>query len=125
MKHLNLVIVTAPCEVDPWCYIESVRIQHYLNSKVIWDALSPPKQIKKYEITNMSVVLAFAQGLDERTPTSSLVEFLLANEVHIMNYQGTLDLACKLDSPSPLFPCSSRSGAPRHCLGAPVLPPKG
>ena len=27
--------------------------------------------------------------------------------------------------PRPIFFCSSRSGAPRHCLGAPVLPPKG
>ena len=26
--------------------------------------------------------------------TSSLVEFLLANQVHVMNYQGNLDLAC-------------------------------
>ena len=26
---------------------------------------------------------------------------------------------------SPIFLCSSRSGAPRQCLGAPVLPPKG
>ena len=76
------------------CYIESVRIQHYLNSKVIWDALSPPKQIKKYEILAMSVFLAFVQGLDEMTSMSSLVEFLLANQVHIMNYQGNLDLAC-------------------------------
>ena len=94
MKHLNLVIVTASCEVEPWCYIESIRIQHYLNSKVIWNALSPPKQIKKYKITAMSVLLAFAQGLDEMTTTSSLVEFLLANQVHVMNYQGNLDLAC-------------------------------
>lgn len=94
MKHLDLVIVTAPCGVDPWCYIESVPIQHYLNSKVVWDALSPPKQIEKYEITAMSVVLAFAQGPDERTSTSSLVKFLLAHQVHVMKYQGNLDLAC-------------------------------
>ena len=88
------MIVTAPCEVDDMCYIEAVRIQHYLNSKVIWDALSPPKQIKKYKLDAGSVFLAFAQGSDMMTSTSSLVDFLLANQVHIMNYQGNLDLAC-------------------------------
>lgn len=94
MKHSNLVIVTAPCEVDDFCYIETVRIQHYLNSKVIWDALSPPKLIKRYEIAATSVALAFAQGSDMMTSTSDQIEFLLANQVHILNYQGNLDLAC-------------------------------
>lgn len=94
MKGSNLMIVTAPCEVDEMCYIEAVRIQQYLNSKVLWDALSPPKQIKKYKLAAGSVILAFAQGSDMMTSTSSLVEFLLANQVHIMNYQGNLDLAC-------------------------------
>lgn len=94
MKHSNLVAVTAPCEVDLMCYIESIRIQQYLNSKVVWDVLSPPKQVKKYEIAAESVTIAFAQGSDGMTSTSSLVEFLLANQVHIMNYQGNLDLAC-------------------------------
>lgn len=28
------------------------------------------------------------------TSTSSLVGFLLANQIHVMNYQGNLDLAC-------------------------------
>lgn len=94
MSYSNLVVVTAPCEVDDFCYIEVLRIQHYLNTKAIWDALSPPKSIQKYEVAAESIAIAFGQGSDEMTSTSSLVEFLLANQVHVMNYQGNLDLAC-------------------------------
>jgi len=94
MECSDLVTVTAPCEIEEVCYIEADRIQHYLNSKVIWDAISPPKQIKKYELVSESVVLSFGQVSDEMTSTSSLVESLLANQVHVMNYQGNLDLAC-------------------------------
>lgn len=49
---------------------------------------------QKYETAATSVALAFAQGPDEETSTSGLVKFLLANQVHIMIFQGILDLAC-------------------------------
>lgn len=94
MSRSNHSVVTAPCEVDDFCYIEALRVQEYLNSKVIWDALSPPKQVKEFKLEARSVVNAFAQGSDMMTSTSSLVGFLLANQVHVMNYQGNLDLAC-------------------------------
>lgn len=88
------MIVTAACEVENFCYVEANRIKDYLNSKVIWDALSPPKQVRSYELESESVIYAFEQRLDERTPTSSLVRTLLENQVDVMNYQGNLDLAC-------------------------------
>ena len=94
VSGLNHFVVTAPCEVDDFCYIEALRVQEYLNSKVIWDALSPPKQVKNFKLEAQSVVTAFEQGSDMMTSTSSLVGFLLANQVHVMNYQGNLDLAC-------------------------------
>ena len=94
VRRFNSFIVTAGCEVDDFCYIEALRVQEYLNSKVIWDALSPPKQVNEFKLEAQSVVTAFAQGSDQMTATSSLVEFLLANQVHVMNYQGNLDLAC-------------------------------
>ncbi|KAK4691574.1 hypothetical protein P7C71_g5451, partial [Lecanoromycetidae sp. Uapishka_2] len=90
----NRFDITAPCEVEDVCYVESVRIQYYLNSKVIWNALSPPEHIKKFEIFAEPVIIAFAQGSEMMTSTSSQVEFLLANQVDIINYQGNLDLAC-------------------------------
>lgn len=86
--------VTAPCEIDQLCYIEAARIEQYLNSEIIWKALSPPKQIKKYLITSEAVSHAFETSADMMTPSSEHVVYLLENQVHYMAYQGNLDLAC-------------------------------
>jgi cathepsin A (carboxypeptidase C) len=88
------ILVTAPCDIDDVCYIQAAHIEEYLNSPAVWDALSPPKQIKNYTITSDSVARSFATTSDEMTSTSKLVAFLLANQVHYLAYQGNLDLAC-------------------------------
>ncbi|GME31065.1 alpha/beta-hydrolase [Neofusicoccum parvum] len=90
----NRFDITAPCEIDDMCYIQAARIEQYLNTPAVWGSLSPPKQIKKFKVYSESVNRAFAQGSDEMTPSSELVAFLLANQVHFLVYQGNLDLAC-------------------------------
>lgn len=76
------------------CYIEAARIEKYLNSPVIWEALSPPKQIKKYLVTSEAVSHAFETSSDLMASASDHVAYLLDNQVHYMAYQGNLDLAC-------------------------------
>ncbi|KZF18844.1 alpha/beta-hydrolase [Xylona heveae TC161] len=90
----NRFDITAPCEIDEMCYIQAARIEQYLNSPAVWDALSPPKQIKEYKFVADSVIHAFDKTSDGMTSQSDLVAFLLANQVHFLAYQGNLDLAC-------------------------------
>ncbi|KAF7594750.1 hypothetical protein BBP40_008457 [Aspergillus hancockii] len=90
----NRFDITAPCDVDDVCYVKATDIEQYLNTPTVWDALLPPKQIKKYTIVSDSIAGRFAATSDEMTPTSDLVAFLLANQIHYLAYQGNLDLAC-------------------------------
>ncbi|KAA8646896.1 putative carboxypeptidase Y [Aspergillus tanneri] len=90
----NRFDITAPCEVDEVCYAQAARVEQYLNSPAVWDALLPPKQIKEFQLEAASVVRAFDSTSDGMTSTSELVAFLLANQVHFLAYQGNLDLAC-------------------------------
>lgn len=88
------IIVTHPCEFDNICYIEASWIQEYLNTPKIWDALSPPKQIKQYNITSERISNSFQKTADLETSTDDQVTYLLQNQVHYLAYQGNLDLAC-------------------------------
>ncbi|GFF82334.1 carboxypeptidase Y [Aspergillus lentulus] len=90
----NRFDITAPCEIDDMCYIQAVRVEQYLNSPAVWEALSPPKQITEYKMVSEAVIQAFAKTSDVMTSTSELVTSLLANQVHFLAYQGNLDLAC-------------------------------
>ena len=76
------------------CYIQSARIESYLNSPAVWKALSPPAQIKEYKFVAQSVIDAFDTSADGMTSTSDLVVFLLSHGVDFLAYQGNLDLAC-------------------------------
>ncbi|KAK2867883.1 hypothetical protein FQN49_003372 [Arthroderma sp. PD_2] len=91
---LNRFDITTPCEVDDICYVQAIRLQDYLNSKLVWDALSPPKAVKEYKYSSKFVEDTFGLTSDEMTPSTSRVEYLLANQIHVMNYQGNFDLAC-------------------------------
>ncbi|KAL4783769.1 Alpha/Beta hydrolase protein [Aspergillus varians] len=90
----NRFDITAPCEIDEMCYIQAARIQQYLNTPQVWDALQPPEQVKEYKFVSQSVIETFAKTADGMTSTSDLVAFLLDNNVHFLAYQGNLDLAC-------------------------------
>lgn len=76
------------------CYVEAARIEQYLNTPRVWEALQPPKEIKEYKFVSQPVIDAFAKTSDGMTSVSDLVSFLLANNVHFLAYQGNLDLAC-------------------------------
>jgi hypothetical protein len=84
--------VTAPYEIDEMCYIEAARIERYLNTPEVWNALQPPKPITEYKLVSQRVIDAFEKTADGMTPTSDLVMFLLENSVHFLAYQGTLIL---------------------------------
>ncbi|KAJ5948127.1 carboxypeptidase Y [Penicillium verhagenii] len=90
----NRFDITAPCEYPDVCYIEAARIEKYLNTPIIWNALSPPKQIKQYNITSDAIAKAFSETSDLVTSTNDQVAYLLQNQVHYLAYQGNLDLAC-------------------------------
>ncbi|KAJ5535891.1 hypothetical protein N7513_009077 [Penicillium frequentans] len=90
----NRFDITHPCEYDNICYIEAAWIQEYLNTPKIWDALSPPKQIKLYNITSDRISNSFQKTADLETSTDDQVTYLLQNQVHYLAYQGNLDLAC-------------------------------
>jgi cathepsin A (carboxypeptidase C) len=90
----NRFDITAPCEIDDMCYIQAARVEQYLNSPAVWEALSPPNQITEYKMVSEAVIQAFAKTSDVMTSTSDLVTFLLEKQVHFLAYQGNLDLAC-------------------------------
>ncbi|KAK1143504.1 hypothetical protein N8T08_006310 [Aspergillus melleus] len=90
----NRFDITAPCAIDEMCYIQSARIETYLNTPAVWKALSPPAQIKEYKFVAQSVIDAFDTSADGMTSTSDLVVFLLSHGVDFLAYQGNLDLAC-------------------------------
>ncbi|KAM5445297.1 putative carboxypeptidase C [Microsporum audouinii] len=90
----NRFDITVPCQVDDICYVQGPLLQNYLNSKLVWDAISPPKEVKQYKLSSTHVADVFGLTSDEMVPSTTQVEYLLANQIHVMNYQGNLDLAC-------------------------------
>ncbi|KAJ5551611.1 hypothetical protein N7535_000444 [Penicillium sp. DV-2018c] len=90
----NRFDVTAPCEIDSVCYPESAYVEKYLNSAAVWEALSPPKEVKVYKLESAEVADAFHTTPEGMTSSSEHVLSLLANGVHMLFYQGNLDLAC-------------------------------
>ncbi|KAL4778823.1 Alpha/Beta hydrolase protein [Aspergillus varians] len=90
----NRFDITAPCELDEMCYIQAARVEQYLNSPLVWDALSPPKQVKKYELGSSTVSDAFEKTPEVMTDASDAVITLLDHGVDFLAYQGNLDLAC-------------------------------
>ncbi|KAK4905972.1 hypothetical protein LTR66_017761 [Elasticomyces elasticus] len=73
-------------------YDDSVK--KYLNSPSVWEALSPPEQVKEFTLESQAVVDAFGTTPEVMTTSSNEVLMLLASGVHFLAYQGNLDLAC-------------------------------
>ncbi|PYH93372.1 alpha/beta-hydrolase [Aspergillus ellipticus CBS 707.79] len=90
----NRFDITIPCAYDDLCYIQGALIQKYLNSPAVWEALSPPKEITEYKVVSNAVSDAFDLTSDTMTPSTPYVQYLLANQIHYLAYQGNLDLAC-------------------------------
>ncbi|KAG2414609.1 hypothetical protein HFD88_003800 [Aspergillus terreus] len=90
----NRFDITAPCELDEMCYIQVTRIEQYLNTPAVWNAIAPPKEIKKYSFESEAIVQAFDTTAEGMTSASDLIVALLFQGIDYLAYQGNLDLAC-------------------------------
>ena len=86
--------VTAPCEIDDFCYKNTMYIQRYLNTAEIWEALDVPSAVRNYSVASFAVQMAFVQTNDLGISMQPQVQYLLANQIDVLIYQGNLDLAC-------------------------------
>ena len=90
----NRYDITAPCELDDLCYPQSSRIQEYLNTSAVFEALGVPSDVKEFHIISYQVNLAFEEAGDIGITMKPELEYLLANQIDVLIYQGNLDLAC-------------------------------
>ena len=85
--------ITASCEMDNFCYHESALIGRYLNLNTTFAALGVPPSIKEFELYSQAVSEAFDLTSDFEMSLMPQVQYLLANQVDVLIYQGNLDLA--------------------------------
>ena len=90
----NRFDITAPCEIDSFCYPNTNLIQKYLNTPAAWSAIDPPKAVKNYTVASRAVSRAFGIAGDQEINMLAEIEYLLAAQVDVLIYQGKLDLAC-------------------------------
>jgi cathepsin A (carboxypeptidase C) len=93
----NRFDITAPCDIDDFCYKSTNDVQRYLNLPHIQRALhiepSMPSY-RNYSIASMAVAQAFGITNDLAISTEPQVQYLLAQQIDVLFYQGKLDLAC-------------------------------
>lgn len=89
----NRFDITAPCDIDIFCYAETPLIQEYLNTPKVFKALGVPKSFN-YSISSWEVAEAFETTNDMEISTRPQVLYLLENGIATLFYQGNLDLAC-------------------------------
>ncbi|OQD83817.1 hypothetical protein PENANT_c015G03269 [Penicillium antarcticum] len=90
----NMPRFTGTCAIDDFCYKRSEYIQQYLNTPAVWDALSPPDEIKEYKLSSDAIEKSFQATPEMMSYSSDAVLLLLSRGVHFLAYQGNLDLAC-------------------------------
>ncbi|KAH7356596.1 Alpha/Beta hydrolase protein [Rhexocercosporidium sp. MPI-PUGE-AT-0058] len=90
----NRFDITLPCEIDDVCYPNTLWIQDYLNLPSSFAALGVPKEIKKFSVISPAVSDAFELTDDLSISLVPEVQYLLANQIDLLIYQGNLDLAC-------------------------------
>ncbi len=90
----TLHLVTAPCDIDDFCYASTGLIQSYLDLPSTFAALRVPAAIKNFTISSDAVAFAFDSTNDLEISLRPEIEYLLANQIDILIYQGNLDLAC-------------------------------
>jgi cathepsin A (carboxypeptidase C) len=90
----NRFDITAPCEMDGFCYKNIEMIQKYLNKRWVFEALGVPKAVSKYEVASDAVAIAFSLTNDPGISTEPQVLYLLESGIDVLFYQGNLDLAC-------------------------------
>jgi cathepsin A (carboxypeptidase C) len=87
-------IVTAPCDIDNFCYANTQLLQDYLNLESSFSALSIPKEVKNFTAGSDAVSQAFELTNDLAISMIPQVQYLLASQIDVLIYQGNLDLAC-------------------------------
>jgi cathepsin A (carboxypeptidase C) len=90
----NRFDITIPCEVDDICYVNAIWIADYLNLPSSFAALGVPSSVKKFVLSAEAVERAFELTNDLQISTMPQLQYLLANQIDVLIYQGNLDLAC-------------------------------
>jgi cathepsin A (carboxypeptidase C) len=94
LKHDQHCTVTAPCEIDEFCYPNTNLIQDYLNLPSTFTALGVPSIIKNFTVGSSAISHAFELTNDLEISLKPEVVYLLTNQIDVLIYQGNLDLAC-------------------------------
>ncbi|KAK6583864.1 hypothetical protein PZA11_003594 [Diplocarpon coronariae] len=89
----NRFDITAPC-ISEACYPNTFLIQDYLNQPSSFAALGVPHTLANFTVFSEAVEHAFELTDDLSISLVPEVQYLLANQVDILIYQGNLDLAC-------------------------------
>jgi len=97
-KRLTKVLVTAPCEVDEFCYPSALFAESYLNLKSTLAMLEVPAVVKNFTLSSDPVYEAFLLNMDISTTMVPQIQYLLSEQINILIYQGNLDLACNTAS---------------------------
>lgn len=92
--RLILSLVTAPCEIDRFCYRRTDMIEKYLNLESSLNAIGVPSDVHNYSVASAEVSTAFALTSDIGISTMPELHYLLTNQIDVLIYQGNLDLAC-------------------------------
>ncbi|RDW81858.1 carboxypeptidase-4 [Coleophoma cylindrospora] len=90
----NRFDITAPCDIDDFCYANTALIEEYLNLPPIFAALGVPPFLKNFTVGSDAVAEAFTLSNDLGISMIPEVQYLLASQIDILIYQGNLDLAC-------------------------------
>ncbi|KAH8804585.1 Alpha/Beta hydrolase protein [Xylogone sp. PMI_703] len=90
----NRFDITAPCDDDIFCYSTTPLIQDYLNLDTSFEALHVPPVIKKYKVASEATAASFALTNDHGISLVPQLQYILANQIDVLIYQGNLDLAC-------------------------------
>lgn len=87
-------LVTAPCDIDQFCYANTKLLQDYLNLESTFTALNIPKEVKEFTAGSEAVEAAFFLTNDFGISLIPQIQYLLASQIDVLIYQGNLDLAC-------------------------------
>jgi cathepsin A (carboxypeptidase C) len=88
------VQVTAPCDLENFCYPNTALIEDYLNLDSSFSALGVPNVVKKFHVGSNAVADAFQLTNDLEINLMPQLQYILANQIDVLIYQGNLDLAC-------------------------------
>ena len=93
----NRFDITAPCDIDDFCYASTMDIEKYLNLPDVQRALRIQpfmRSYRNYTVGSRNVMQAFSLTNDQGISMEPQVQYLLNAQIDMMFYQGNLDLAC-------------------------------